>query len=526
MSRPVTSSESDSNVIKLRQQVEAQVEQERQIYESEFNEKPLLSSQEILDALKANEDGDAALYILSHKNQFCFDHKIQAWFKWNGNFWQEDVVHDSLVGVEKLVDYYADEAANQAAIRSQAAKSQDESAVKKAETLEKELITRIRMLQTLNRKKNILVLASSGSNSLGISGDQWDSNPLVLPCANGVIELPTGSFRPGLPEEYIKTAAPVEWKGIDYPASVWNKTLYEIFEGNLELISYFKRLLGYSISGLSTEPIFVILYGEGRNGKGTITETIKLTLGPLVGPINSEMLLSQKHSRSSSAPSPDILNLQGKRIIWASESDEGRRLDISKMKWLTGNDTLIGRPVFGKREIEFDPTHTLFLMTNHKPHISADEYAAWQRVQLIPFHLSFVDYPVKKNERKRDKNLKQKLLEEAPGILAWLVKGFLEWQKMGLNPPDSVRQATEQYQEDEDLIGLFIKECCVLAPTAKIQSTPLYEAYKKWCDRNGIETISFTLFGTKMSKRFEKETKKYAIYKGITLVDWLDETIK
>jgi putative DNA primase/helicase len=511
----------ESNIIDIQKQVAAKIEQEKKIYEKQDVGLIKFSSKEIIKALNSNEDGDAWLYIQIHKDGFCYDHSNKTWFKWDGNYWKEDQINDSLAAIDGVVEVHLKEASNQANLKLQAIRSQNESIAKKAETIEKEILARIRQLQSLKRKKNILVLAAAGIDSLGITGDQWDKNPFILPCANGIIELQTGTLRAGVPAEYIKTTAPTKWKGIDFPAPVWDETIYEIFEGNIDLINFFKLLIGYAISGLSTEPIFVILCGDGRNGKGTIMETLKKVLGPLVGPIDAEMLLSQKNTRSSASPRPDILQLQGKRIIWASESDQDRRLDIGKMKWLTGDDTLIGRPVFGKNNIEFDPTHTLFLLTNHKPHIPPEEYAAWQRVKLIEFGLSFVDNPRKKNERKRDPKLKEKLLSESSGILAWIVRGFLEWQKKGLNAPDIVNLATKKYHEDEDTLGQFIKECCVLSTDVKIQSTPLFNAYKKWCEVNGYQPLNQVNFGKRMFKKFERKGNPYRVYKGIDLLKTL-----
>ena len=202
-----------------------------------------------------------------------------------------------------------------------------------------------------------------------------------------MIELNTGNFREGKPDEYIKTIAPIDWKGIDEPAPYWEKFIRDIFDNKKELIEYNQRLLGYCISGLTVEHIVVILWGKGRNGKGTLFEVLKVILGDLIKPIQAEMLLRQPIPKNSASPSSDIMSLIGKRLVWASESDEGRQLDIGKVKWLSGGDTLTGRHPHGKREITFTPTHKLFLATNHKPHVPADEYAAWERISLIPFAL-------------------------------------------------------------------------------------------------------------------------------------------
>jgi putative DNA primase/helicase len=213
------------------------------------------------------------------------------------------------------------------------------------------------------------------------------------------------------------------------------------------------------------------------------------------------------------------MSLHGKRIVWAGENDEGRALNVAKVKWLVGGDTLVGRHVQGKKEIRFKPTHTLFLLTNHKPRIPADDPAIWQRLFLIEFKMSFVDEPKSKSERKRDPNIRQKLFSEAPGILAWLVKGFMEYHNYGLNPPDSVKINTSKYREDEDIIGQFITECCSLSLNFKEQAGPLYSAYKGWCELNSYTAIGSRKFGEKMVQEFKRvQENGCRYYKGIKLI--------
>ena len=174
--------------------------------------------------------------------------------------------------------------------------------------------------------------------------------------------------------------------------------------------------------------------------------------------------------------------------------------------------------MYEKTEIEFLPTHKLILLTNHKPIIPAEEYAAWERVVLIPFTLSYKDNPKEFYERKRDPYLKDKLLKESSGILSWLVKGFLLWQKEGLNPPDQVKVATKEYQRNEDVIGQFIDESCVVRSDGQAQARPLYDWYKKWCEHNSYSPLGSRKFGERMKERFERtEISGKRYYKGLEL---------
>jgi putative DNA primase/helicase len=237
----------------------------------------------------------------------------------------------------------------------------------------------------------------------------------------------------------------------------------------------------------------------------------------MAGPIEAEMLLAQKYTKHSGGPTSDIMYLQGKRLVWSSETEEGRHLSASRLKWLTGGDTLTGRVPHGKRQLAFRPTHSLFLLTNHKPHAPANDFALWARIILIPFTQAFVDEPTKENEHKADPGLLDKLKAEAPGILAWLVKGCLKYQRVGLKPPETVKKATEAYRKDEDLISQFIDQECELAPHYRVKAGELYKAYRKWCETDGHEFLNGTRFGKEMKGRFDSVRQKYVEYIGLKL---------
>jgi putative DNA primase/helicase len=419
--------------------------------------------------------------------------------------------------IGNLIEVYEKEVTKWAIRRINAVKKRDQKSAEEAEKNEAIFLKKITKLQDKQYRLNVIYLATVGENSLGISGDQWDVRPYLIACPNGVFDLAIGKFRPGQPEDYIKTTCPTEWLAEDEPAPRWCRFMEEIFGGNLELISYVKRLLGYGIIGLVIHHILIILWGAGRNGKSTLLEILYYVLGPLVGPIQAELLLEQKNPRSSAGPSPDIMALRGKRIVCASETDEGRKLNAGKVKWLTGGDTLVGREPYGKREVAFKPSHLLFLLTNFKPRVKASDFAIWQRLHLIPFKFSFVDNPKEPHHREIDPNLVEDLKKEASGILAWLVQGFKEWREKGLRPPPTVLQAVEQYREEEDVVGLFISDCCVIAPGAKAKGQELYDAYKNWCDREGRKPIWQVKFGEQLKSKFEWKKEGTIVYYGIGL---------
>jgi putative DNA primase/helicase len=511
----------------MRETVAAQVEREQARYCSEPNHNNGsvhdhgtggLTSLEILRACDAHEDGDAWIAIQIFRGRLCFDHSAGRWFIYTGHHWEEANLNEQIAMLEEVIGVYGEEAKKQAWLRLKAAKDRDKDAENEAKANEDKLLRRIGELQHLPRKKRILELAAAGVDSLGMTGREWNADPWKLGCANGTIVLRTGEFRPGMPEEFIRTAAPTDWAGLNAQSPQYERFLLEIFNGCEALVAFLQRLLGCAIIGAVLEHFLVVLWGPGRNGKSTILEVLGHTLGRLAGAVQAELLLAQKWTRSSAGPSSDILALRGRLLAWASESGKGQQIDAGKVKWLTGGDSLVGRAPYGRDEVTFAPSHTLFLLTNHRPRVDPTDFALWERIFLIPFELSFVSEPVKPNERKSNPYLLEKLKSEASGILSWLVRGALEYQRVGLCPPESVKAATKEYQKAEDLLAHFIDDCCTIQPGAEVKAGELYEAYRAWCDVMGHRAMSGTTFGGRIKEQCPAEKRGHVFYQGIGLL--------
>jgi len=465
-----------------------------------------LTDAEILSAITRNEDGDAELYVKRWRGRFCYDHAAGQWHKWAGHHWEQDTVEAALAGIKTIIDLLATQAMKHRWLATKATKEGDDKAAEEHDALAGMFNKRIKALRAMKRKTPVLHLARAGADSLGISGDQWDSKPMLLPVQNGVIDLKTGELHDGRPEDYLKAFAPVAWEGINAPCPCWENFLETTFDSDFELIEFIARLFGYCITGTTREAVLPIFYGPGRNGKTVMLEVIAHVLGPdLSGPLESEFLLEQRFAKPSGGPSSDKLYLRGRRLTWLSETNENRRLNSGKVKLLTGGDMITGRAPYGKMQISFRPTHKIFLLTNHKPKADARDMALWRRVLLIPFTMAFVPNPdpAKSNERLADPNLTEKLKDEASGILAWLVRGCLAWQKEGLNPPASVMAATKDYQESEDTIKTFIAEKCIEGAMRSCRAAALYKAYKEWQEGNGEKAMTGTKFGKIISESYD-----------------------
>jgi putative DNA primase/helicase len=523
-------SDEKTDIDAIRNQVEEREKKERELAGGSGSGKnegrPKITSRFVQDCLYANELGDGMLYAAIHQDQFLYNKSTTEWMSWAGHFWERDIMAKSLASVENVSKRYLEEASDLVDKIGAAAKSGKKDRVQDLQKVQDNIYKRVGRLRSERGRTNCLKFAHTNiENSIAIKGDELDMNPWLLACQNGVIDLRTGKLRPGRPDDLISKASPFEFDGIETPAPVWELTLKQILQDDQKMTDYIARLLGYGATGLNIEHFLPIFYGQGRNGKGVILETISHVLGDLAAPIQAEMLLDQGRAKNSSGPSPDIMGLRGLRVAFASETDEGRRFSVARVRWLTGGDTLKGRHPHDKYETEFTPTHILILMTNSKPSVSDDSFAFWERVHLIEFNLSFVDRePEKENERPADKHLREKLLKEAPGILAWLVRGCLEWQRIGLDPPDKVKDATKEYRRDEDLMGHFLEECCYENPDAETKAVALYDRFVKWWDANvSRKKLSKKKFGMMIGKKFKKRKSGTYSYFGVGLLPDTDE---
>ena len=506
-----------------------------------------LPAGKVLEYLSMNEYGDALFFTEVFSGQVCYDHSGKEWYLWHRHHWRPDTtgkVRQLVAGV--LGSLYLHAAADlntaqaeidlklQALINNTPQETRDsDDEVKKLKdryrALQEHMAAlryRARELRSAKRTASVLTFVQA---EVGITAEKWDTNQWALAVPNGVIDLHTGWLRDGIPADFIRMIAPTEWRGLDTPCQCFEQFLRDVFEDKPdrdELIAFLQRLLGYGITGTTTDHVFPLFYGEeGRNGKDTLLGTLENVLGPLVGAVSNDVFIAPDKARSSGSATPHLVDLQGKRLVWGSETKQGDKLNVSQVKHLTGGGAIPARQVYGK-QYTFPPTHKLLLVTNYKPHADARDMAFWSRACLIEFGIRFVDSPQAPNERKADHHLKAILKQERSGILAWLVRGCLDWQRQGLNIPPSILLATNRYREEEDRLLLFIEECCITGPEMTVKAKALYDAYRNWCKDNQLQAMSGTLFGTEIAKRFPKRHSKAGkVYEDIGLLEIESEEV-
>jgi putative DNA primase/helicase len=302
--------------------------------------------------------------------------------------------------------------------------------------------------------------------------DQWDADPWLLNTPGGVVDLRTGKLQSHHPNNYMtKLAGATPDASCSTPH--WHGFLRRITGANADLIAFLQRLAGYGLTGETREHALFFCYGTGANGKSTFLNAITSCAGDYHRTAPIETFTESKHERHPT----ELASLRGARLVTAIETEEGRRWAESKIKTLTGGDRIAAR--FMRQDFfEFTPQFKLVIAGNHKPGLRSVDEAIRRRLHLIPFAVTIP-------EAERDTNLTNKLQEEAPGILAWMIQGCLDWQNIGLSPPAIVTAATAAYLDAEDSLAAWIEECCERDPNAWEGSTNLYTSWLVWAGKAG-----------------------------------------
>lgn len=320
--------------------------------------------------------------------------------------------------------------------------------------------------------------------------EEWDADPWLLNTPGGVVDLHTGAIRDHRREDRMTKLATATPRGA---CPTWLRFLDDITAGDAELIVYLQRMVGYCLTGVTTEHALFFLYGTGANGKSVFVNTLATILGDYATNAPMDTFMETRGDRHPT----DLAGLRGARFVSSIETEQGRRWNESKLKAITGGDKVSAR--FMRQDFfEFFPQFKLLIAGNHKPSIRNVDEAMKRRLHLIPFTVTIPP-------AKRDGRLTEKLLAERDGILAWAVEGALLWQQHGLKPPASVVSATEEYFEAEDALGQWIEERCLLAKVHREGVSELFADWREWAERGGEYVGSVKRFSEMMANRnFEK----------------------
>ncbi|WP_025662613.1 phage/plasmid primase, P4 family [Rhizobium sp. IBUN] len=325
-------------------------------------------------------------------------------------------------------------------------------------------------------------MARSNSKSIA-HANSFDGDTLLLGTPGGTVDLKTGKLRPARREDMITKFTAVAPAPSGTPAKVWFDFLRRVFPGDdgygdLDTIAFIQRAAGYALTGETTEQKLLFLYGTGRNGKGTIMQTLTGILGDYARTVSSSLFMAthgQEHPTG-------LAQLQGARLVASNEIPKGATWNEEVIKSLTGGDTISARRM-RQDFFEFQPQLSLFISGNNKPRFKGVGVSMRERFILVPFSRNFTD-----DNGQRDPNLGDKLKAEWPAILRWCIDGAGEWLKMGLTPPERVKAASADYLDEEDDILAFVRDCLVPDTEAKTATADIYPAFRKWQEEQGVKS--------------------------------------
>lgn len=323
--------------------------------------------------------------------------------------------------------------------------------------------------------------------SIALEPNALDADPWLLNTPSGAVDLRTGVVTPAQPEQLsTKLTATGPNRGGACPE--WKRFLAEATGGDAELEAYLQRLAGYCCTGSTREQTFTFIAGLAGTGKSTYLNTVR----DILGDYGAVATMDTFHANNFDKHSTDLADLMGSRMVTASETQKGRRWDEQKIKLLTGGEPIKAR-FMRQDNFTFNPAFKLVFSGNDQPTVSEMDDAIRRRVHMVTFNIK---------PAKLDLDLKQKLREEFPAILGWMLEGCLSWQQQGLNPPRHVQEATIDYVEAQDATGRWLEECCVKeGSSAFTESGALYQSWREWCGETGEYIGTMRVFVQALRKR-------------------------
>ncbi len=408
----------------------------------------VVTSAETVTAPEFSEDALALQFVSDNQSTLRFTNQLGKYFRWRstattGGVWEKDTVLKTFDGIRRLCREIAMLA---------------DSPSKQTKLCAASTVGSVESLVRCDQRTAMQV-------------EQWDAGTMLLNTPSGIVDLESGKTRPADPLSYctkVTACVPNDARPV-----IWEKCLATWTGGDKDLQDYLRRVCGYCLTGETREHQFFFLHGSGRNGKSVFLNTIS-------GILNSYSRIAPAEvftiPRGGDKHPTGCAGLVGCRLALATETEAGSKWAESQLKALVAGDRMATR-YMRQDFFEFTPKFKLLISGNHRPSLTSVDEAIRARLNLLPFEVIIPP-------EQRDTMLASKLREEWPAILGWMIRGCMEWQRDGLNPPACVRAATDDYLQDQDVMGAWIEECCVIRPGLQSKSKSLYASWKSWCEEN------------------------------------------
>ena len=420
------------------------------------------------------EDGVATEFAALHQDNFRCVHEWASkhgpmWLSWTGSRWKRDPSRVAAMQAAKIL----------------AAKLQFR---KEAQALTPLSKTKFRQKRFIT---SFMDLAQFDPRMIA-SGEVFDTDPYMLGTPGGVVDLRIGKLIEAERDHYITRQTTVTPK--EGPHPLFDSVVNRVSEGDEEMRRYIWKWLGLFLLGHVPIKAFLFLHGKRDSGKTTLIETCANILGKTqdggyATTIDMEILTETRNDKGHEK----LAHLFGARLVYASETEEGRHWKAALVKWLTGKDTLEGRFLYAEK-FSFKPTHKLVIFGNERPHLKQKDEGLESRMHLI-------EYPGVISREEMILDMDERLVAEYPAILASMMRGCLDFQENGMSKPAKVSDAVDNYAESEDTLGAFIDEMCVCDRAARVPAGNLYRSFKHWAERRGEFVLSQKRFSTSLETR-------------------------
>lgn len=424
----------------------------------------------------------AERFVERHEHELRYVEQWKSWMVFDGMRWQRERTRLPLEWARRIA-------------REAAAEVEEAS--------------RAERIASSKTRTSIASLASADRRIAAVV-DQWDVSPWLLNTPGGVVDLRTGTVRAPQPNDYMTRMTAVQ-PDKDCSYHRWLQFLSTTFardgRPDVALIQYMQRVLGYALTGDTSEHALWFAHGTGANGKSVLTSTV----AGIMGDYHKTSPIETFTASSGDRHPTELAALQGARLVTATETEEGRAWAEARIKTLTGGDTVSAR-YMRQDFFEYRPQFKLLISGNHKPGLRSVDDAIRRRFNLIPFGVTIP-------KEQRDPELAEKLRAEWPGILHWMIQGCVKWQEKGLATPDVVSAATDNYLAAEDATGAWLAECCHVGPRHSDSSSALFASWSAWALRAGEEVGSRIRFSKTLDKRgfAQMRTGTERRYEGLTV---------
>lgn len=416
--------------------------------------------------------GNAKRFAVRFEGKLRFVPAWNQWLTWDGKRWSRDNTGSEMRAAREIVASIYLEAAERSAQAAGAANANANDT--DGDNGMAAILTRWASNTAKRPRLEAMVALARSEPELVTPRDAFDRDQWILNVANGTIDLRDGELRPHRQTDMLTMLAPVEYDP-SAKAPLWEAFLERALP-DVELRNWLHRYLGYCLTGDVREQCLSFFMGGGANGKSVLVDVVLGILGDYGLRGAPDLVLS----RYGDAHPTELADLEGRRLVVCSEIEQGRQWAESVIKRITGDTTITARRM--KQDFfTFPATHKLIIAANTKPSVRGTDHGIWRRMRLLPWTVQ-----IPKHEQDRELPMRM-LATEAPGILAWLVRGCLAWQRQGLGSARAIEAATNSYRSDEDVLGRWIEDRCEVGEACWWSSDGLYKDYKSWCADEGIE---------------------------------------